>query len=84
MEFRILGPLEALEDGERVALGGSKRRAVLALLLLHAGETLTTDHLVDELWGEQQPTAAAKTAMVTSRLNTLLSIPMLLAMTAFR
>jgi DNA-binding SARP family transcriptional activator len=74
MNFRILGPLEALEDGERVALGGSKRRAVLALLLLHAGETLTTDHLVDELWGEQQPTAAAKTAQVhISRLRKVLA-----------
>jgi DNA-binding SARP family transcriptional activator len=70
MDFRILGPLEALEDGERVALGGTKRRAVLALLLLHANETLTTDRLVDELWGEEQPAAAAKTVQVhISRLR---------------
>jgi DNA-binding SARP family transcriptional activator/class 3 adenylate cyclase len=75
MDFRILGPLEALEDGERVALGGSKRRAVLALLLLHVGETITTDRLVDELWGEeQQPAAAAKTAQVhISRLRKALA-----------
>jgi DNA-binding SARP family transcriptional activator len=75
MDFRILGPLEALENGERVALGGSKRRAVLALLLLHAGETITTDRLVDELWGEeQQPAAAAKTAQVhISRLRKALA-----------
>src|SRR5918999_765610 len=74
MDFRILGPLEAFDGGQRVALGGSKRRAVLALLLLHAGETLTTDGLVDELWGEQQPTAAAKTAQVhISRLRKVLA-----------
>jgi DNA-binding SARP family transcriptional activator/class 3 adenylate cyclase/tetratricopeptide (TPR) repeat protein len=70
MDFRILGPLEALDRGQRVALGGSKRRAVLALLLLHANETLSTDRLVDELWGDHPPAAAAKTVQVhISRLR---------------
>lgn len=36
MDFRILGSLEALDDGSRVTLGGSKQQALLALLLLHA------------------------------------------------
>ena len=70
MDFRILGPLEALDGRQRVALGGSKRRAVLALLLLHANETLGTDRMIDELWGEKPPTAAAKTLQVhISRLR---------------
>ena len=70
MDFRILGPLEALDHGDRVALGGSKRRAVLALLLVHANETVATDRLVDELWGEQPPATAAKTVQVhISRLR---------------
>jgi class 3 adenylate cyclase/DNA-binding winged helix-turn-helix (wHTH) protein len=70
MDFRILGPLEALDGRQRVALGGSKRRAVLALLLVHANETLTTDRMIDELWGEHPPTAAAKTLQVhISRLR---------------
>jgi DNA-binding SARP family transcriptional activator len=43
MDFRILGPLEVLEGGRPVALGGSEQRALLALLLLHANETLSTD-----------------------------------------
>jgi DNA-binding SARP family transcriptional activator len=74
MDFRILGPLEALDGDERVALGGSKRRAVLAVLLLHANETLTTDRLVDELWGERPPAAAAKTVQVhISRLRRALA-----------
>jgi DNA-binding SARP family transcriptional activator len=64
MDFRILGPLEAIDGRQRVALGGSKRRAVLALLLLHANETLGTDRMIDELWGEQPPSAAAKTLQV--------------------
>ena len=70
MDFRILGPLEVLDEGRVVALGGSKQRALLALLLLHANETLSTDRLIDELWGEQPPATAAKTVQVhVSRLR---------------
>jgi DNA-binding SARP family transcriptional activator len=61
MDFRILGPLEAVDDGHALPLGGSKQRAVLAVLLLHANETVTTDRLIDELWGEHPPATAAKT-----------------------
>jgi DNA-binding SARP family transcriptional activator len=64
MEFRILGPLEVLDEGRRVALGGSKPRALLALLLLHRGETLGTERLIDELWGERPPATAAKALRV--------------------
>jgi DNA-binding SARP family transcriptional activator len=60
MEFRILGPLEVLDEGRRVALASSKQRALLALLLLHRGETLGTERLIDELWGERPPATAAK------------------------
>jgi DNA-binding SARP family transcriptional activator len=49
MDFRILGPLQALDDGRDVAPAGSKQRALLALLLLHVNETLTVDRLVDQL-----------------------------------
>jgi predicted ATPase/class 3 adenylate cyclase/DNA-binding SARP family transcriptional activator len=74
MDFRILGPLEALDEGESVALGGAKRRAVLALLLLHANETVSAERLVDELWGEQAPATAAKTLQAhVSRLRKSLS-----------
>ena len=38
MEFRILGPLEVIEDGQALDLGGQKQRALLAVLLLHANE----------------------------------------------
>ena len=58
MEFRILGPLEAW-DGERpVSLGGAKQRALLAVLLVHANQMIPNDRLIDELWGEEPPTAA--------------------------
>ncbi len=74
MDFHILGPLEALDGGEQVTLGGSKLRAVLALLLLHRGETLSSDRLIDELWGEEPPATAAKTLQVhVSRLRKALA-----------
>ena len=53
---------------------GSKQRALLALLLLHANETLSTDRLIDELWGERPPASAAKTVQVhVSRLRKALA-----------
>lgn len=53
MEYRVLGPITAIgDDGTRVALAGPKQRAVLALLLLHRGHVLTTDRIVDGVWGE--------------------------------
>ena len=64
MDFRILGPLEVLDEGGAIALGGSKQRALLALLLLHVNETLSTDRLIDELWGERPPANATKTVQM--------------------
>ena len=70
MEFRILGPLEALDGGKPLALGGRKRRAVLALLLLHPDETVGSERMVDELWGESAPAGTLKTLQVhISRLR---------------
>ncbi len=74
MEFRILGPLEALDEGRALTLGGSKQRALLALLLTHSNETLSTERLIDELWGERPPATAAKTVQVhISRLRKALA-----------
>jgi predicted ATPase/class 3 adenylate cyclase/DNA-binding winged helix-turn-helix (wHTH) protein len=74
MDFRILGPLEVLDEGRAVALGGGKQRALLALFLVHANETLATDRLIDELWGERPPANAAKTVqMQISRLRKALA-----------
>jgi DNA-binding SARP family transcriptional activator len=74
MDFRILGPLEVLDEDRAVILGGAKQRALLALLLVHANETLTSDRLIDELWGEHPPSAAAKTLqMQVSRLRNALA-----------
>ena len=60
MEVGLLGPLEVRVDGRPVVVGVGKRRSLLALLALHANEVLPADRLIDELWGEQPPSTAAK------------------------
>ena len=63
-EFRILGPFEVLERGRPLALGGARQRALLLVLLLHRGEVVSTDRLIDELWGERPPITATKAVQV--------------------
>lgn len=60
MDFRLLGPLEVFDGARAVAIGGGKRRSLLALLLLHSNEVVAADRLIDDLWGEQPPPTAAK------------------------
>ena len=57
-EFRILGPLEVLLDGRPVELVGQRQRALLVALLVHHGQVVSTERLVDLLWGEQPPKTA--------------------------
>jgi DNA-binding SARP family transcriptional activator len=56
--FRILGPLEVVDETGPLLLGGQKQRAVLALLLLDANRVVSVDRLVDALWGENPPRTA--------------------------
>jgi YVTN family beta-propeller protein len=58
VDFRILGPLEVEDDGRVVSLGGSKQRALLALLLLRANKVVPRDRLIDDIWGERAPETA--------------------------
>ena len=55
MDFRILGPLEVVDDGRPVALGGARQRALLAILLLRRGEVVPAARLVEELYGAEPP-----------------------------
>ena len=74
MEYRILGPLEVLEDGRPLGLGRLKERVVLGLLLLHANEFVSRDRLIDELWGAAPPPTARKAVNVyVSKLRKTLS-----------
>lgn len=64
MEFRVLGPLEVERDGVALPLGGARQRAVLGVLLLRAGEVVSTDRLIDDLWGDKPPATAAHALQV--------------------
>jgi DNA-binding SARP family transcriptional activator len=64
VEFRILGPLEVVEDGNPVALGTLKERLVLAVLVLHANEFVSRERLIDDLWGVAPPPTAQQAVYV--------------------
>lgn len=61
MEFRILGPIEVLDAGRIIPLGGGKQRAALAILLLHPNEVVSRDRLIEGLWGASPPATADHT-----------------------
>jgi DNA-binding SARP family transcriptional activator len=67
----MLGPFEVrIDGGAPVALGGLRQRALLAELALHAGEVVSTDRLIDQLWGAKPPATAVHTVQVfVSRLR---------------
>ena len=60
MHLHLLGPVEARLDGRTLQLGPPKQRAVLAMLALKPGRTVSVDELAEGLWGEQPPASAAK------------------------
>jgi DNA-binding SARP family transcriptional activator/outer membrane protein assembly factor BamB len=79
VEFRILRPLEVLENGDQVPLGGSKQRALLAFLLLYANEAVSRDRLIDELWDASPPdTAPSSVHIYVSRLRKALGRDLIL------
>ena len=61
LEFRILGPVQAVRDGRELALGGPRQRAVLALLLVAGGRVVPAERLAGDLWGDSPPPGAAGT-----------------------
>src|SRR5436305_3702559 len=73
LRFRLLGPLEVLKGGDSLHLGGERQRGLLALLLLHANELVTTEHLVEQLFGAGASDASVRAVRVAvSRLRRLL------------
>ncbi|MFY9577976.1 MAG: BTAD domain-containing putative transcriptional regulator [Gaiellaceae bacterium] len=72
LDFKILGPLEVMQNGQSLALGG-KPRTLLAFFLLHANEVVSSERLMDALWGERPPeTAHAALQVHVSQLRKLL------------
>jgi DNA-binding SARP family transcriptional activator len=70
VDFRLLGPIEARAEGRPLALAGARQRALLSVLLLHAGEPVSRERVIADLWGERPPAGAVKTVQaVVSRLR---------------
>ncbi len=56
MEFRILGPLQVIDEtGAEVPIGGGRERALLVLLLLSANRVVSSGRLVEDVWGDRPP-----------------------------
>src|SRR5207244_5770225 len=78
MDFKILGPLE-VRDGERdVTCKGAKQRLLLSVLLLNANEVVSSDRLIDVLWGDDPPETAKALQMHVSQLRKSLEPGLLL------
>jgi DNA-binding SARP family transcriptional activator/pimeloyl-ACP methyl ester carboxylesterase len=71
MEFRILGPLQVIDDvGAEVPIGGGRERTLLVLLLLSANQVVSSSRLVEALWGDRPPDDPAHALRVhVSRLR---------------
>lgn len=65
MEFRLLGPMEVVADGNPVAIGASRQEIALALLLLEANHVVSIDRLVDGMWGVTPPRSARSQVHIT-------------------
>ena len=73
LDFRLLGPLEVRDGDRSLPLGGRKQRTLLAILLLHANEVVSSDTLIDGLCGEQAPkTAGTALQVYVSNLRKIL------------
>jgi YVTN family beta-propeller protein len=74
VQFRVLGDLAVQHDHRAISLGAHQQRALLAILVVNAGEVVTADRLIDGIWGDEPPARAAKTVQVyVSRLRKALA-----------
>ncbi len=74
LEFRLLGPLEVWRGGQQLRLGGERQRGLLALLLLHVNELVTSEQLVDQLFGADAGDDGVRSLRVAvSRLRRVLA-----------
>ncbi|WP_248964136.1 BTAD domain-containing putative transcriptional regulator [Sphaerisporangium perillae] len=73
MEFRVLGQLEVSEEGRPLPLGPRKQRAVLAVLLTRAGQVMSLDRIIEEVWESlPPPTATGTVHAYVSNLRTVI------------
>ena len=72
LEFRVLGPVEVVYDGVATRIGSATQRTLLALLLMHPNEVVSTDRLLDVLWADNPPEARRKLWFHVSKLRGML------------
>ena len=72
MRFRILGPVEAWAGERRLVLGGPRQATLLAFLVLNANRAISTDSVIDALWGPERSGARKRLQMAISRLRKVL------------
>jgi DNA-binding SARP family transcriptional activator/tetratricopeptide (TPR) repeat protein len=58
LEYSILGPIDVRCDGRSIELPGSKVRTLLAVLLVHANQVVTTERVAEYLWSDSAPMSA--------------------------
>lgn len=74
MRFRLLGPLEVFDGTAWRAIGAARRRSLLTILLIHAGQVVSVDRIAAELWGDSPPkTASNQVHGYVARLRQLLA-----------
>lgn len=75
MEFNVLGPVRVTHEGAPVALGGPQQQTIFCVLLVHAGNVVSADRLIDEAWGETPPDSARRTLQSSvARLRKALNV----------
>lgn len=75
VQYRILGPLE-VSNGAPIRLGSHKQTVLLVALLLHANEIVSTDRLIEAIWGDEPPRTATHSIQIyVSELRKLLASP---------
>ena len=67
--FRVLGPVEAWTDDRRLVLGGARQVKLLAFLLLNANRAVSSDAVIDAVWGAEREGAAKRLQMAVVRLR---------------
>ncbi|MBG0830090.1 tetratricopeptide repeat protein [Planomonospora sp. ID67723] len=60
LQFRVLGPVDLWRDGCSITVTGEKQRTLLAVLVMHAGQTVSRDRLLIALWGVEPPASARR------------------------
>lgn len=70
--FRVLGPIEAIVDDRVVELGSPKTRLLLACLLVQANSVVSSDRLIDAVWGDTPP--ASESVALQKQVHQLRSL----------